>query len=458
MGSHSHTTLGGISLHVWRRGGKYLARGRFQGRPFGETLGADPVHASARLREILTKIDQGSYMRPSDGRKQLVARGRVVRLTPRELVADFLAEKRRSRGRQTAGDYAARLAPVLDFAERADAIKRWPLALDIDAGFARSLRSFLFQYRSTRNGRPGGNPRPLSARQIINVLECLRTVLHWARSAGVRKLPADWVMPVTRDLIGAPPAKNPLRGDKLPPEVRVRIVGVMDCWQLCHLALSMVLPLRPDEAAGLLIGDVDFEKGWLEFGERLKGVNYTKGKTAFVLPFPDELRPILRTCIGSRVEGPLLRSRRAFEGRTAAEAVPSMECLVRLYEAELIRLPTEAVQAEQDRKLVFRGLLRRLGGVTEDAMSREFKKLRGLVGVNNGATLYTLRSSVTTAMHRANLPHLEMRYLTGHTTSDILNEYTSLDPVGAMRRYFDTIRPLLTAVGERVRLLQIGSH
>jgi len=112
MGSHTHCTLSGVQVHVWRRVDKYLARGRFQGRPFGETLGSDTPHAAARLREILTKIDNGSYVRPSDGRKQIVARGRVARPTLRDLVADFVAEKRRSRGRQTATDYAARLPGV----------------------------------------------------------------------------------------------------------------------------------------------------------------------------------------------------------------------------------------------------------------------------------------------------------------------------------------------------------
>jgi hypothetical protein len=97
MGSHTHLTLAGIKVHVWRRDGKYLARGRYERQPFGETLGDDPVHAAARLRDILTKIDNGSYVRPSDGRKQIIARGRPTRLTLRELVADFVAEKRRSR-------------------------------------------------------------------------------------------------------------------------------------------------------------------------------------------------------------------------------------------------------------------------------------------------------------------------------------------------------------------------
>src|SRR5262249_31640047 len=98
-------------------------------------------------------------------------------------------------------------------------------------------------------------------------------------------------------------------------------------------------------------------------------------------------------------------------------------------------------------------LLRDLGGVSEGALNKEFKKLLAAVGAQNGATLYTLRSSVTTGMHRANLPPLEMRYLTGHSVNDILNDYPSLDPVGAMRRYFDTIRPLLAALADRARAL-----
>ena len=52
-------------------------------------------------------------------------------------------------------------------------------------------------------------------------------------------------------------------------------------------------------------------------------------------------------------------------------------------------------------------------------------------------------------MKDANLPHLEMRYLTSHSTDDILNQYASLDPVRAMSLYFDTIRPLLGAIRER---------
>jgi len=240
MGSHSHSTLRQVHVHVWQRDTKFLARGRYRGRPFGKNLGRDPLQASARLREILTKIDTGSYAPPSEERKQVIASCQIPRLTLREVAADFLAEKRKSRGLQTARDYSCRLAPVLDFAEKGDNLKRWPMAIDVNADFARSLRSHLFQVTSTRNGRPGGKPKQLSARQIMNILECFRTMLHWARSAQVRKLPADWAMPLTPDVIGSPPAKNPLREDKLPLDMRIEIVRRMDRWQqlACWSAMS----------------------------------------------------------------------------------------------------------------------------------------------------------------------------------------------------------------------------
>jgi integrase len=447
MGGHSHLTLVGTRIHIWRRGDRFLARERYQGRRFGETLGDRVPEATARLRQILTDIENGAYRRPSEARRRMIASGVVRRLTVRQLVDEFLVEKRQVRGQQTAADYRSRLNAVLAFAELPDHKRRWPLALDIDRDFVRTLRMHLFQVRTTRNGRAGAQPKSLSSRQVLNVLECLRTVLAWANNPAVQKLPAGWANPVTHDLIGSMPGKDPLRDDKLPLAERVRLVNVMDHWQLCHLGLSLILPLRPDEAVGLLVGDVNFERGWLEFGHRFPDSNFNKGRVAFRLPFPAEVIPLLRVCIGGRAEGPLLRNRHAFakdEGN-----VPSTDDLQRRYQDTLLGQPADMVQTPQDRKRVFRRLLRQLGGVSTDALSNEFKKLLVAVGIDNGATFYTLRSSVTTAMKNANLPHLEMRYLTSHSTNDILNDYATLDPIGAMRSYFVQIQPLLDAIATR---------
>jgi hypothetical protein len=173
---------------------------------------------------------------------------------------------------------------------------------------------------------------------------------------------------------------------------------------------------------------------------------------AFRLPFPNELRPILRVCIQGRAEGPLLRSRRAFQGLGRLPVVTPDE-LKHRYEEVLRQAPRGDVQAAHDRKRLFRRLLRQLGGISTDCMQKEFAKLLAALGISNGATFYTLRSSVTTAMKEAKLPHLELRYLTSHSTTDILNDYTTLDPVGAMRQYFDTIRPLLAAIVDRANAL-----
>jgi integrase len=456
MGNHTHSTLCGLKVHVYQRRHQYLARGRYQGRMFGATLGSNEAEAIARLRLLLVEIEDGSFVAPSEARKRRLSPGKVARLSVRQLVNEFLTEKRKLKGRRTADTYRSRLCPVLDFAEQAAVRQRWPLAMDIDRDFAIALRTFLHQYSTTRNGRPGATPKLLSSGQIVNVLECLRTLLSWARRADVRKLPVSWVNPLTPDLVGGRPAKDPLRQDPLPLDARIRLVGLMDRWQLCHLILSLVLPLRPDEAAGLLVSDVNFDQGWLTIGTRLDGGDFTKGRTSFVLPFPDELRAILHTCIAGRAEGPLLRTRKTFAGQAKARRLSNFEELARLHQERLAKAPPETVAAEQDRKEVFRHLLRELGGVTQDQLAKECKGLLKGLDAGPGVSLYALRGSVTTSMGRAKLPHLELRYLTSHSVNDILNHYVSLDPVQAMGLYFATIRPLLDAIVQRARVLGIA--
>lgn len=148
---------------------------------------------------------------------------------------------------------ASRLGPVLDFAESACSRKRWPFGQDVNREFVSALKLFLHTVRTTRNGRPGGKQKLLTPRQIVNVLECFRTAMAWAARPDVRQLPADWVNPLSPDLVGAPPPKDPLRCDPLPVEIRLKLVGMMDRWQLAHFALPLVLPIRPDEATGLLV-------------------------------------------------------------------------------------------------------------------------------------------------------------------------------------------------------------
>jgi integrase len=458
MGGHTHATQDGVQVHVWKRGDTYLARGSYARERFAETLGQDVTSATSRLRKLLTEIEDGSYLRPSEARHRLLSNGKVPRLTLRQLVEEFLLEKRKTRGKQTAGDYRSRLCPVLDFAELPVNRQRWPLAMNIDRRFAVDLRASVLQHRTTRNGRPGGRPRPVSARQVINIMEATRTVLSWAARADVRKLPVAWVNPFTPELVGTPPSKDPFRADPLPLDRRVGLVPHMDSWQLCQLALSLTLPLRPDEAAGLLVADVDFQNGWLEFGAHLGDCNFTKEQIAFKLPFPQELEPLLRRCVGQRSDGPLLRNRRAFV-QIAQETTAHADLKSR-FDERLLDEQRDAVQTDHDRKLLFRRFLRELGGVTVQGLAREFKKLLGVAGVEGaagGPTLYTLRSSVTTTMSRdAKLPHLELRYLTSHSTADILTTYTSLDITGAMALYFDKVRPLLTAIAHRAAELGIA--
>lgn len=109
----------------------------------------------------------------------------------------------------------------------------------------------------------------MSPRQVFNVLDCARSLYHWARQPGVNKLPITFITPFTKEIVGEKTQKDPLRRVLIPQQDRMALVGVMGAWELSQLALSLVLPPRPEDFSGLLVTDVDFAKGVLQFGTRL---------------------------------------------------------------------------------------------------------------------------------------------------------------------------------------------
>jgi integrase len=462
-GKHSHQTPNGVSVHIWRRGAAFMARGSYEGHRFGVQLGNTEFEAESALHELLVNIRNGAFVRPVEARKRQLKRVSPMRLTLRQVVDEFLAEKRKIRGRETASTYASRLGPVLNFAESAPSRKRWPFGQDVNREFVIALKLYLHTVRTTRNGRPGGKPQLLTPRQIVNVLECFRTAMAWAARSEVRKLPADWVNPLSPDLVGEPPPKDPLRRDPLPVEIRLKLVALMDRWQLAQFALSLVLPLRPDEATGLLVSDIDFEHQMLRFGTRLAGADFTKSRQSFCLPFPTEFGPILRACIGARGEGPLLRSRAAFCA-TRTSGVATYSELAERFNERLLALPAETVQTDRDRKSRFRELLRELGGVSKSSLAKEFKHLLNRLGISSGASLYSLRHSNTKGLKDADIHTLDMTYLTSHKVKkfsrdaigEILYNYTPLDPHRAMSRYFGAIESLIKAIASRWAELESG--
>jgi hypothetical protein len=307
LGQHSHQTVCGKNIHIWQRAGKYIARGYIDGKRFGETLGTDVNDAVARLRRLMVDIENRAYLRPSEKRKRPLARDVAPRLSLRQVVDEFLQEKRKTTGSQTSNTYLTRLVPLIEFAELPEVRQTSQLAQEIDRDFAVEFRVFLHGRKVTPNGRPSSNEKPMSRGQIFNVLDCTRSLLNWAKHPAVNRLPATFVNPFDKAIVGSRPGKDPLRQPGFPVQRRIELVESMDLWQLTHFAIAMVLPLRPEDFTGLLISEVDLEKGMLCFGTRLQGRDFTKGRQSFVTPFPREIMPLILVCIGGRKDGPLLR-------------------------------------------------------------------------------------------------------------------------------------------------------
>ncbi|WP_439627018.1 hypothetical protein [Gemmata sp.] len=111
LGGHAHETASGKTVYVWRRGERYLARGRWNGRYFGETLGNDTATAARNLRRLLNAVEDGAYRPPSEARARQLSDSPVPRLTFRQLADEFLTAKRKQVGVQTAADCRWRCGP-----------------------------------------------------------------------------------------------------------------------------------------------------------------------------------------------------------------------------------------------------------------------------------------------------------------------------------------------------------
>ena len=455
-GSHTHDAADGSEIHIWERDGRYLARGSYHGKPFGQTLGGNVHVAQIQLRTLLGEIDRGAFERASERSRQAVRTGVVPKFTPSELVNAFLTDVRRRKGKNTTDNYSGRLAPGIEFWEQSR--KRWALASDLDRTFATELKASLYQRCVTPNGHPLAVPHRMSPGHIINVMTCWGTMMHWATRNDVRLLPAGFANPFSRDLIGERAQRDPLAPPVLPLELRVQLVGAMDIWQLATLALSLILPERPEDFAGLLISEVDRRRHELIFGTRCSGDDTTKAGVAFHAPYPAELDPIIDWLTAGRVDGPLLRARRiVVYGKSPRLVAATTADIQRHFEQYLARLAPGEVTCPQDRKRAFRRVLVKLGGVSPNAMGDEFHQILAQVRPDLRARFYDLKGSVTTSMKDAGVDHITRMYLTGHALSkEILASYESQRLQEHTAAYFRLIAPLLVAIRQRAAQMGIA--
>ncbi|WP_139228289.1 hypothetical protein [Planctomicrobium piriforme] len=295
----------------------------------------------------------------------------------------------------------------------------------------------------------------MPSRQIQHCLETFRMVLAWGMRADVRKLPPDYVLPIDNELIGYAKSKDPLRQVPVSLEKRIELIGLMDRWQLLTLGPLMVLPLRFEDPAGMLISDLDLAAKTLKLGTRLGGADFNKGQVEVTMPLPDELIPLFSFSVAGRAEGPLFLSRMAIRDPQRFQ----IECEdTYALEAELqqhFTAKSASICCDQDRKRVYREMLhQQMGAVSASRVGKELKSLFNRTGLDK-CPPYGIRGSVTTEMKASGMQLLELRYLTEHTVNDILNEYATLDPFTAMASYFARIKPLLSAITNRAQELKI---
>jgi integrase len=446
LGQHSFPTARGVTVHIYQRGGLYLARGSWQRQRFGATLGANEREANVALRRLLGEIDDGRFQRPSSKRASQMKASAPECLGFAELADRYLIHIGSVRGKKTQGNYRSRLTHAVRFAESPHSRKRWPYAANATVEFVVDLKGHLHRVQTTRNGHPGGKPTPLSTNYIRHILETVQFMFHWAAKPQVRLVPFEFINPVTRELLGDKPSKDPFRPQVLPLVHRISLVKGFDCYQLGLLGLMSVLPLRLEEAVGILVEDCDFDARRIVFRSRYGGADFGKGHQEYHVSLPADLIPILRACAGDRLAGPLFRQRPIWELRKFPKTVVYQPSDV---EEELgQRLRRSGASTAQDRKLVFRKLIRDMGGITTASLGREFRAVAKRM-LSHRAQPYDLRRDISTEMSSSGISYIALKYLTAHAIYDIMGDYVAVEPVKEMEKYYSHARPLLDAIRER---------
>lgn len=450
-GKHLHPIgRGRGSISIVRRGKAFAGRFRYRGQQHTVTLGDDEKAASGCLQDLLTDLRRDQYVPSKERRRALVAPHRVGDITVRQLLHDYLAEVSQKRGKDTARDYRSRLRFLLRFIEERSAKRSTILARSVDRRFALDFKAWLHHMPTTRNGKPGGIPRPLSPKSIHSVWEQTHRLFAWGSSVDVASLPREFINPFSKDLVGPAPRKDPLRDVPLSMAQMISLVGVMDEWELLALAWLLVMPLRNGELVGILCREVDTVQCAIAIGTRMDGGDFTKGRTSFKVYYPDALNPIMQAAIHSRIDEPLIltRRRRRSRPRWIRQSGESIGDLFQRAVAE-----DGSTQALADRKALFRQVLRDLGGSDEDEVYRAFKNCCTKAGLGSGIRVHDTRHAVTQLLYASGVDDRTIRYVTGHTTKDILNEYIALEPRRTLEPFWERIEPLTQAIAERWREL-----
>ncbi|HEV7279514.1 MAG TPA: hypothetical protein VGN57_04805 [Pirellulaceae bacterium] len=454
LGKHIHVSNNGIRVYIWVRGGAFLATGRQDGVHFGPTLGRSVEDSERELRRLLQELEDGTFRRPSEAKRKRPQQV-SVRLSIAQVIEGFLESTRRRLGVSTFRTYRSRVSPLQEFAEVPAVKRRWRAAQEVDQEFANEFVDWLFQRPVHPNGHPNAAPKLRTPDNVRRSLETVSAVFRHAKKA--KSLPLDFENPFAEEIMPVASARDPVRRNPAPLADRIRMVELMDGYELLHLMLPFVLGVRPEDFCTRLISDVDLTNGSLRFYSRFGGADFSKGRVDFALPFPAPLAPLVQLLMSGRSEGPLLRRRNVWTGTDPSVShVDSTNDIAALIDRQRTRASAD-VRCGRDVKDVFQRVVRDLGGLSVDQLRSLYLRIRERAGLPR-KRLYDLKHAVTIELTGSGVKQISATYLTGHRipSRDVMARYDAVDPDRDVAPYFAYAAPLFDAMLVRAAELRTG--
>jgi hypothetical protein len=416
-----------------------------------DRVDGDLVTAISHARQIEERLTH--FRRSGQGRR---------RVSHGDLVQQFLADvaKRADAGiidPATLRRYRSALRHYESFCQQNEIRKAFPYAASVNRDFRLSFAAFLSSRRTTANGRPGADARPMKGQAFV--LDAVRAMLQWAGDPERGNLfPDGFRNPFHRSAEERTlPRNDPLAEPDITLPMALAFVRACDLYQLRLFTPMLLFGLRAAEPC-FLFGEY-LDDSWLRVPCNSDLEYLTKSRRSKKFPLIEDLLPFWKVLRPSNVHGLLYVRRGVLEGREESPwQGASLAELVAEFRARCAAVHSPGLT---ERQRLRDGLLHEAGGIRYDHVEQEFHTLAQKRQWPAQATLKDFRHLFCTTMTTAGLPGPYLRFLMGHAPERAaIAVYTHLPDL--RRHYTDAVRrewpSLLEAVLQRLDTLGSDSH
>jgi integrase len=272
------------------------------------------------------------------------------------------------------------------------------------------------------NGHPNSPKRPLLDKGIKYILQCCRSLFHFAIKHRYLSPYAD--NPFSALDLERIPVENAKQVILFSVEQERNFLEACDAWQLPLFATLVMTGMRPGELTHLLLpDDLDLDAGILHVRNKPELGWQVKTRNEREIPLVPPLVELFKLKLANRKSGVLFQRRRFAEDGTASPQLQTIRQMQTEIAARIASVEAEngRIVSREEKSRIARSVWRDAGLIKTEQVRKEFMRLTSQIGLPNLTTPKMLRHLFATTLQEGNVDPLIRCELMGHSTASSQN-------------------------------------